>query len=226
MTKRALYEQLQREWQELVATSLPGRVAPIDRLLPRLPARVPSATILFAELEEVRQEWNRLGPSPQVRQYCGRFITAAWTLKDLLGHLASWLAETRCEAEAVARGERFDYIIPYALSVVGPNQWNQVEVEKRRPLSLRVVQEEAGSEIARLQEMALTTPQDVVARITPLPLSPTGDPAALWKGSISQLILAQCMHQRLHLGRIERWLSTQSSFRPQDSSAKTRHARH
>jgi len=210
MTNRTLYERLQHEWQELVATPLPERLTSVEWLLQRPRAMAPSPAVLFAELEDVHQEWNQFRPSAQINQYSDRFITAAWTLKDLLGHLGSWLAETRREAEAVSRGEGFDYTIPYALSVVGPNRWNQVEVEKRRPLPLGALHEEAKSEIARLQKLVLTTPEEVLVRISPLPLSPTGEPTALWKGSISQLVLGQCMHQHLHLSRIERWLSTQS----------------
>lgn len=226
MTKRTLYEQLQREWQDLVATLLPERLARAHWQLQRSPARAASPVVLFAELEDARQAWDQLCASPQVNQYSDRFITAAWTLKDLLGHLASWVTEIRREAAAVAQGEAFDYIIPYALSVVGPNQWNQVEVEKRRPLPLRAVYAEATSEIASLQELVLATPEELLVRISPLPLSPTGDPTALWKASISQLVLMQCMHQRLHLSRIEHWLSTQSATRQKDLLAKTGRARH
>ena len=39
------------------------------------------------------------------------------------------------------------------------------------------------------------------------PLAPTGDPTALWKGTIAQIISMKCGHDRMHLERIRQWLA-------------------
>jgi hypothetical protein len=111
--------------------------------------------------------------------------------------------------ETAARGDAFDYAIPFALSVIGPNEWNAVEVGKRRPDSLTAVLEEYDAEIDRLEALVLELPEEALSRTQPFPLAPSGDPAALWSGSAGEIVLAQTMHQRYHLGQVRRWLERQ-----------------
>lgn len=201
MPRASVPDELQREWQGLLAALPSERTAPPRRLRPGVVRPV----ALFAELEEVRLSWRALRAAP-LTQLAGRYVTGAWTLKDLLAHVASWARELRQEVEMVARGESFDYAIPYALSVVGPNQWNQAEVEKRAEKPLDDILEEFERETDRLQELVLELPEETLVAEPAFPLAPSGDPAALWHGNIAQIVLMKCMHDHHHLGRIQQWL--------------------
>ena len=210
MAKRTVREQLEREWQELLA-SLPAERIREPRWLREggsMAGARPAA--LFAELEDVRRSWMELRASRQLEKNASRFVTPRWTLKDLLGHLASWAQEFRQEAEKAARGEAFDYAIPYAFSVLGPNQWNQVQVEKRRSQPLREILREFESETRCLQELVLELPEESLQAETFLPWAPTGNPAALFRGNAALVVMAKCMHDRHHLGRIRQWLANLS----------------
>ncbi len=211
MPESRIHQQLSTEWQELLAGLPPERVASFRWFLG--PFRyghtgMARPTVLFAELEDVRATWNELRASGHLEEYADRFITTAWTLKDLLAHLASWADEFRREIETVAHGGAFDYAIPFAMNVVGPNQWNQVEVEVRKAEPLDVILDEYDAETRRLQDLVLELPQESLLAEAEFPLAPTGDPAALWKGASAQIVLAKCEHDRYHFGRIHQWLAS------------------
>ncbi len=206
MPEAALPERLAQEWQDLLDT-LPPEQTTSPRWCVESPGARPSSTVaLFAELEEVLQAWKEL-QALATEEYAGRYLTTAWTLKDLLAHLASWAREFRQEVETAARGGAFDYAIPFALSVVGPNQWNQVEVERRKQHTLQETFREFESETRRLQDLVLALPASALLSESAFPLAPSGDPAALWRGSGLQITLMKCMHDRYHLGRIRNWLA-------------------
>ena len=211
MPESRVHEQLGTEWQELLAGLPPEPVASSRWLLGPFRYRhsgMARPTVLFAELEDVRAAWNELRASGHLKEYSRRFITPEWTLKDLLAHLASWAREFRQEVETAARGESFDYVIPFAMSVNGPNQWNQVEVEVRKAEPLDAILDEYDAETRRLQALVLELPQELFLTEAEFPLAPTGDPAALWKGASAQIVLAKCEHDRYHFGRIHQWLAS------------------
>jgi len=206
MPRPLAQEQLHREWQDLLAGLPPERVnsprwfsavGPMARL---------GVTELFAELEDVRAALQELRAAG-LESYAGRYVTTAWTLRDLLAHLASWAREFRAEVETIARGDTFDYAIPYALSIIGPNQWNQAEVEKRAGQTLDQVLDEFDAETTRLQELVLELPEPALFSDSEFPLAPSGDPAALWRGTIAQMALMKCAHDHYHLSRIRHWLA-------------------
>ena len=207
MASASIHDERRREWQELLASLPPGRVNSPRWFSATGPVRSLSATELFAELEEVLSIWQELRAAP-LREFAGRFVTSAWTLKDLLAHLASWAGEFRREVEMAAGGQAFDYAIPYALSVIGPNQWNQVEVEKRAEKSLDEIFQEFETETTRLQDLVIELSEPALASESEFPLAPSGDPAALWRGNSAQIVLMKCVHDRYHMGRIRHWLSS------------------
>jgi uncharacterized damage-inducible protein DinB len=207
MARASIHDDLRHEWQELLASLPPERVNSPRWFSTAGPMRTLSAKELFAEVEEVRSMWDELRAAP-LEQFAGRFINPAWTLKDLLAHLASWAGEFRREVEMAAGGQSFDYAIPYALSVVGPSQWNQVEVEKRAEESLDEIFQEFETETTRLQDLLIELPQSALASESAFPLAPSGDPAALWRGNSAQIVLMKCAHDRYHMGRIRHWLSS------------------
>lgn len=205
MPERALTARIASEWKALVGRT--GAEAPSrpEWLVPGRPVFPARPMALYAQLEEILALWAELRTAPLAR-YADRFITSSWTLKDLLGHLASWAAEFRREVETMARGGAFDYAIPYALSVMGPNAWNAVEVEEQRPLSLEAILDQFEEQTGRLQDLVLAVPEDRLFAPAPSPLAPSGDPQATIQASIAQIVLGKCMHDRHHLGRIAAWL--------------------
>jgi len=209
MPRTSIAEQLPREWQDVLGSLPPERTNTPGWMRER--ARPVSSTALFAELEDVCDIWRALRVSTRLEEYADRFVNSAWTLQQLLAHLASWAREFRQEVETAASGETFDYAIPFALSVVGPNQWNQVEVEKRAAQSLDALLEEFEQETRRLQDLVLELPEDSLVAESQFPLAPSGDPAALWRGSIGQIVLMKCVHDRYHIEHIRRWLAAEAA---------------
>ena len=210
MPDRALLNETNREWQALRARL--GETEPRSGSGaggPRFPV---SPTALYAQMEEVLLAWRELGDD-RLERLEGRFVNGAWTLKDLLGHLASWAAEFRREVETVAAGGAFDYAIPFALSVLGPNEWNARAVEDQRPRSLRAIRSAFEAETRRLQDLVLAMPREVLYGPTDFPLAPTGDPRIPFRGNVAQIVFGKCEHDNHHLGQIRRWLERVESER-------------
>jgi Mycothiol maleylpyruvate isomerase N-terminal domain len=198
-----LLGEMNREWAALRARlAAAGPAAPTDAAGPRFPV---SPIALHAQLEEVIFSWRELGAS-RLDKAQRRYVNGGWTLKDLLGHLASWAAEFRREVETVATGGAFDYAIPFALSVIGPNEWNARAAEARRPQSLAAIRAAFETETRRLQDLVLELPPAVLYGLTDFPLAPTGDPNVRFRGNVAQIVLGKCEHDHYHLGQIRRWL--------------------
>ena len=203
---------LQRDWQALLE-SLPVQSDRSPVALPpqqRLPLR-PAA--LFAELEDVLRVLKELRGTA-LEKHANRYINGAWTLQQLLAHLASWAREFRHQVETVARGESFDYAIPFALSVVGPTRWNEQQVQARRKQSLEEILDELESETRRLQDTVLENPVEAMNRTATFPHAPSGDPEARWSGTPALVIFGKCQHDRYHLAqiqaRLESWQKLES----------------
>jgi uncharacterized damage-inducible protein DinB len=225
MPERALTARIASEWEALVRRSADETRSRPEWLVPGRPVFPARPMALFAQLEEVLALWAELRGAPLARS-ANRFITASWTLKDLLGHLASWAAEFRREVETMARGGTFDYAIPYALSVMGPNAWNAEAAEGQRSASLESILDEFEEQTGRLQDLVLAVPEDRLYVPTPSPLAPSGDPNATMQASIAQIVLGKCMHDRYHLGRIAAWLDqVRESERPGRPTRKKRRKR-
>jgi uncharacterized damage-inducible protein DinB len=168
---------------------------PPDRRMPL------SRIALFAQLEEVRDDWKEIRARVD-RAAAGRFINAGWTLKDLLAHMASWAREFRSEVTKVSRQESFDYVIPFAMSVFGPTQWNEVEVAARRDRTLEQIFEEFDEETGRLQDVVLELDEAVLYGSHEFPIAPSGDPSTLLRAPAAFILMAKCQHDRYHLGQI------------------------
>lgn len=167
----------------------------------------PGRLAVFAELEEVRAAWSGLWAHFPIARLADRFVNSGWNLRDALGHLGAWTAETRRQVETAARGDRFDYAIPFALSLIGPNEWNRAEVEKRRPLALDEIRGEFEAEAAALQDLVLSMPSEMLFSESDFPLAPSGDPATRFRSFPAQIVQAQCLHLQYHLRRLERFLA-------------------
>ena len=213
MPESRIHEQLGTEWQELLAGLPSERVASSRWFLG--PFRyghtgMARPTVLFAELEDVRATWNELRASGHLEEFADRFITTAWTLKDLLAHLASWAVEIGRQVETAAAGQVSAYVIAFDVFAGGPDEWNETEVQKRRPRSLEALLDEFETETRRLQDLVLKLPEETLLAETESPLAPTGDPAGRWKTNIARIVAAKCGHDRLHMGRIQQLLASQT----------------
>jgi len=198
-------KQLVREWRALLDRSSPGRGNPLDSSPERRMAL--GRIALFAQIEEVREGFRALRDVVVDEELGSRFVNAGWTLKDLLAHIASWADEFRREIETVSRHESFDYSIPFAMSVMGPNQWNAAEVEKRRDRSLEEIFDEYDRESARLQEIVLSMGEPELYRGQEFPVAPSGRPEERWRGPSAFIVAAKCMHDRYHIGQIRERLA-------------------
>jgi mycothiol maleylpyruvate isomerase-like protein len=200
-TDRALLKELTAEWAALenrLAQDLPSWRPAAGPPLPVSPLA------LFAQLEEVLDAFASV--KEHAPRHAGRYVTSAWTLKDLLGHLASWAAEFRHEVETVAGGGSFEYAIPFALNVIGPNEWNARAAERQRSVPLDDVIEQFERETRRLQELVLELHPPALFGEATFPLAPSGDPQQLLRGSIAMIVLGKCTHDLYHLGRIRDFL--------------------
>jgi hypothetical protein len=197
--------RLEREWRELLSLAS-GAVSASPLDLPPERRKALSRVSLLAQLEEVREDFRALRGLVDA-DVGGRFINAGWTVKDLLAHAASWAREFRVEVETVLRNERFDYVIPFAMSVIGPNEWNEREVQARRPRSVAEIFEEFDEETAKLQELVLAMSDEDVFRGAEFPLSPSGDPSQLLQGPLGFIVAGKCFHDRHHIAQIRERLT-------------------
>lgn len=206
MRERAILDELKRDWDALGKEL--GAGAPAAR--PAGPPFPTTAAGLFAELEEVlhlQRELRRARPA----RFARRFVNAGWTLRDLLAHLASWAAEFRRQVETIAADREFDYAIPFAFSVIGPNQWNEEQVQERRSLGMRAVLDQLEDETRRLQDVVLGLPRERLLKPAMMPAAPNGDPQSRMRGNIAIVVSGKCAHDRYHLGQIRRWLAERES---------------
>jgi hypothetical protein len=224
MPERGITRRLEAEWKALLRRTGGEAEARPSWLVPGRPVFAAGRMALFAQLEEVLALWAGLRSAPLAR-YAARFINASWTLKDLLGHLASWAAEFRGEVETMADSGAFDYAIPYALSVMGPNAWNADAAAGQRPVSLEAILDQFEAETGRLQDLVLALPEERLYAPAASPLAPSGDPEATIQASIAQVVLGKCGHDRYHLEQIARWLEQvrrAESPRPRGRNPKRR----
>lgn len=204
LNEAKIHEQLQREWGELLTSfsAEPGRVDDWSFVQKHLRSATPA--LLFAELEDVRVSWEDMLAPAHLEPYAERFVSPSWTVKDLIAHAASWSSELRRQVDTIVEGRTITRGIPYALSVIGPNEWNQIEVEKRRPLNLKRLSQELENATRQMQEFVLDLPEEMLHDEKAFGLAPSGDPTALWRGTIAQVVFLKCGHDRYHMEQVRR----------------------
>lgn len=200
MTERALLNRLGRELDAL-STQLSARA---PRAAP--PATPPvSPLALQALLDESLALFAALRRR-SLRRHARRFVTARWTLADMVGHLATWAAEFRRQAEQALRDEPFAEAIPFALSVIGPNAWNEARAAEQRRRPLATVLAEFERETAALRDLVAALPAESLYAPRELPLAPSGDPDERLRGNLALIVAGKCDHDRYHLARLSAWL--------------------
>jgi DNA-directed RNA polymerase specialized sigma24 family protein len=196
-------DRLELEWRSLLAATSAPKRSPTDFAPGRRIAV--SRVALLAQLEEVREEWTSIKHLVDA-ETGARFANAGWTLKDLLAHLASWAREYGREIATVARKESFDYAIPFAMSTLGPNQWNELEVDARRDRSLEEIFREFDEETGRLQELVIEIEEPILYRPAPFPLAPSGNQKERLPLTPAFLVSGKCLHDRYHFAQIRKLL--------------------
>jgi len=195
--------RLELEWRSLLEAIAAPERSPLD--LPPDRRMAVSRVALLAQLEEVREEWKAL-QSLVDEETSGRFANAAWTLKDLLAHLASWAREFGSEIATASRKESFDYAIPFAMSVLGPNEWNEREVQSRKERTLEEIFREFDEETARLQDLVVEMEEPVLYQPAPFPLAPSGNQRERLPVPPALLVSGKCLHDRYHFAQIRKLL--------------------
>lgn len=204
MTERALLRRLGRELVELGAASA-AAARPPAAVAAMAPQRLAGPLALQAQLDESLALFRGLRRRG-LRRHARRHFTARWTLADMLGHVATWAAEFRRQAEQAVGGEPFGPPIPFALSVMGPNAWNEARAAEQRQRPLRTLLDAFERDTEALRDLVAELPTAALHALHALPLAPSGDPAQRLRGNVAMLVIGKCSHDRYHLGRIAAWL--------------------
>ena len=194
MSREPFSRQLQNDWRDLINAV----TAPTDLRL-----RVRPET-LYIELEDMLMDWRELWTSNWFAAEQDQMITAEWTLKDVVAHVASWTVELRAQAEVLAQGIGVDYRIVFE-ETGGPRSWNAEKVEQRRPQSLEDLINEIEKETARFQDLLFAIDIAVLLTERPIGIVSAAAPGDHWIRSIAGLVGMRCFHDRHHIDRILQW---------------------
>src|SRR5436305_13412528 len=107
------YQQLQREWSELLTTFSAEQSRVADWSFVQKYLRSATPALLFAELEDVRVSWEDLLAPAHVEPCAERFVSPSWTVKDLIAHAASWSSELRRQVDTIVEGNAITRAIRY-----------------------------------------------------------------------------------------------------------------
>jgi len=189
---------LNDEWQALVEAA---RTNP-DLAAATVDARGNRITrpVLWAELEDVRLAFAELHAALDDTA-AATLATTRWSVRDVVVHLASWATEFSRQIETVAAGAAFDYLITFTPRI-GPTAWNARELDRRRSMSLDDAFREIDIATGRIEELALSLPDDLLFTAAELPQTPDGRPENRWRTRLADLMLMKCWHDRYHLDRI------------------------
>lgn len=205
MANDVLFEKLQREWNK----GLSRVDFPETSFIRKLP---PGRYALFATLEEPLDILRSMRDRALLSRYEGRFINNSWSVRELVVHMASWARELRREVETLAAERGFDYEIPFALSVLGPTEWNRIELQKRSGMQIQEACAEYENDMLSVQDLVLELPLAILYRDGETPFAPSGEPTARWRASIAMVVLAQTRHFSYHLGQLQSRLSRYSTL--------------
>ena len=88
------------------------------------------------------------------------------------------------------------------MTVMGPNAWNEKEVQARHERSFEEIVQEFDKETARLQELLFEMSEHDLYGLSEFSLAPSGDPKARWKGPSAVIVYGKCAHDWHHLAQI------------------------
>jgi len=157
--------------------------------------------MLWSELQDVRLAFAELHAALDEESKAKVLATTAWTVKDVVIHLASWASEFKRQIETAAARQPFDYVITFTPRV-GPTDWNARELDRRRAMSLDAAFGELDAGTEGIQELALSLPDDVLFSVAELPQTPDGRPENRWRLPLANLMIMKCWHDHYHLARL------------------------
>jgi hypothetical protein len=195
--------RLQEEWHHAM---MAAEVRPVEHIIAAAGTEHASRVAVAAELDDLRMTVEELIVALGDGE-ASRLATRAWTVVDVLAHLASWSRQTRVEAEGLAANETFADTIPFGTS--GPHVWNQRAVDERRGKRPLELLDEVVTEHDRLTDLFARLSDTAVHRVRALPRT-LGDPPTPWMMPLTSMVLMTCWHGRMHLARIRTLLGTTS----------------
>jgi hypothetical protein len=210
-----ILQLLEGDWQAFVDT-MTERDTTAESILEwsRTLGRRMTPPVLYAELEDLSLSWRELLDPDWVAVYETRYITAEWKVQALVAHVASWASEIHSQAQTIVQGQTFDYTIPFALSVIGPKEWNHKKVEERREKTMVELMDEIEGATTAMQDIVLSTAEQDLYRPVEFPMTPSGDPQSRWKGNLASLVVLRCSHDRWHMERIRQFKETIARMQP------------
>jgi hypothetical protein len=165
--------------------------------------RVRPAT-LYIELEDVLMQWRELWNSEWFAAGQDQLVTAEWTLKDVVAHVASWTVELRTQAEILAAGADVGYRILFE-ETGGPRSWSAEKVEILRPQPLDLLTKEIEKETVRFQDLLFAVEVPILLAERPIGIASAAAPGEPWIRSIAGLVGMRSFHDRHHMDRIRDW---------------------
>ncbi len=115
---------------------------------------------LLGRLEVERNQLIRNIETCRIRDIDRPFI-GDWSLKDIVGHVASWEAEVVLAFRELREGRRPPLL---RFDIANLNEWNDDHVERKRDLNFWSVFEQLrGGRHRLLEELALVSDEDLVA---------------------------------------------------------------
>lgn len=114
---------------------------------------------LLAELELERNQFIRNVETCRIRDIERTFI-GQWSLKDIVGHVASWEAEVVTALRDLAFGRR-PAILDFAEADL--DRWNEDHVERKRSIHFWDLLDQLRASRHRLLETLAETPDEVLA---------------------------------------------------------------
>lgn len=112
---------------------------------------------LLAELELERNQFLRNVETCRIRDIERPFV-GDWSLKDIVGHIASWEAEVVTALRDLADGHH-----PAILDIDDLDRWNQDHVERKRSLHFWDLLDQLRASRERLKDSLATIPDEVLA---------------------------------------------------------------
>jgi|GEM_PF-1514717 len=158
---------------------------------------------LIEELREVRSGLLATTLGLTEKQLSKELVTDKWSIKDVLGHVASWEEEFLKVAEKFLKEEKpqYDYLIPEENNW---SEWNLAQWEKKKNLTYKKTLEELFEIHEQFVKLMESLPEESLS------LKKLGS----WgnEATIEQIILSEIDHEMEHARKILEWRKSKASI--------------
>ena len=157
---------------------------------------------LIEELREVRSGLLATTLGLTELQLSTELVTDKWSIKDILGHIASWEEEFLKVAEKFLKEEKpqYDYLIREENNW---SEWNLSQWDKKKALNYKKTLEELFEIHERFVKLMESLPEESLS------LKKLGS----WgnESTIEQIILSEIDHEMEHARKILEWRKSKAS---------------